>query len=363
MSDKTFQILNNRDFSKENLIYLLQSKGEERNFLLREGARIKKQYVDKITYFRGLVEISNLCSKDCLYCGIRSSNKLVKRYNIEDDEIIESVKFAHKNKYASIVLQSGEISSQKYTDRIANLIHKINTETNNELGITLSLGEQSKETYKLWREAGAKRYLLRIESSNPELYKMLHPENDKHSYDKRLQCLKDLKALDYQTGTGVMIGLPFQKIDDLADDLLFLKEFDIDMCGMGPYIEHKDTPLYKYKDQLLPKEERYELTLKMIAILRIMMKDINIAATTAMQSIDKLGREKALMIGANVIMPNVTPGKYRDDYNLYENKPCTDEEAEDCVSCLEARIAIAGDRIGLGEHGDSKHYSRRITPQ
>jgi biotin synthase len=356
MSNKTFQILNDSDFSKENLIYLLQSKGEERNFLLREGARIKKQYVDKITYFRGLVEISNLCSKDCLYCGIRSSNKLVKRYNIEDEEIIESVKFAHKNKYASIVLQSGELSSQKYTDRIANLIHKINAETNNELGITLSLGEQSKETYKLWRDAGAKRYLLRIESSNPELYKLLHPENDKHSYDKRLQCLKDLKAIGYQTGTGVMIGLPFQKIDDLANDLLFLKEFDIDMCGMGPYIEHKDTPLYRFKDELLPKEDRYELTLKMIAILRIMMKDINIAATTAMQSIDKLGREKAIMIGANVIMPNVTPGKYRDDYNLYENKPCTDEEAEDCVSCLEARIALAGDRIGLGEHGDSKHY-------
>jgi biotin synthase len=316
--------------------------------------------VDQITYFRVLVEISNLCSKDCLYCGIRASNKFAKRYSLDNNEIIDAVKFAHKNKYASIVLQSGENASPAFTKKITDLIKEINIQTDNELGITLSLGEQSKETYKIWHEAGAKRYLLRIESSNHELYKKIHPENSKHDHSRRIQCIKDLKEIGYQTGTGVMIGLPFQTIENLADDILFMKDLDIDMCGMGPYIEHKETPLYQYKDQLLPLEERFDLSLKMIAVLRIVMNDINIAATTAMQAIDKLGREKALMIGANVIMPNVTPGKYRDDYDLYENKPCTDEEADDCVSCLEARIAIAGDRIGYGEQGDSLHFKKKM---
>ena len=352
--------MNKGVFHKSELIELLLSSGDERALLLREGARLKKLYVDKITYFRGLVELSNICSKNCLYCGIRSGNSLVNRYSLSDEEVIESVKFAHKNHFASVVLQSGEISSKKFTSRIADLLAKINNETNSELGITLSLGEQSYETYKLWRECGAKRYLLRIESSNKELYHKIHPNDTKHNYEKRIECLHNLKELGYQVGTGVMVGLPFQTIEHLAEDLMFMKTFDIDMCGMGPYLEHHDTPLYQYKDELLPQKERFDLTLKMIAILRIMMKDINIAATTAMQAIDKLGREKALMIGANVIMPNVTPGVYRSEYHLYENKPCIDEEAEDCISCLEARIAIAGDTIGLDEHGDSRHYARRI---
>ena len=153
-----------------------------------------------------------------------------------------------------------------------------------------------------------------------------------------------------------MIGLPFQTPEDLADDLLFLKNNDIVMIGMGPYLEHADTPLYRYRSQLLPVNERFDLTLKMIAILRIMMKDVNIAATTALQTIDKLGREKAIMAGANVIMPNITPGMYRNDYSLYDNKPCTDENPEDCRTCLEARIALTGNNIAFGEWGDSAHF-------
>jgi biotin synthase len=158
-----------------------------------------------------------------------------------------------------------------------------------------------------------------------------------------------------------MIGLPFQTISDLADDLIFFRDFDIDMAGMGPYIEHEDTPLYQYRNELLPLRERFLLSLKMVALLRIMMKDINIAATTAMQTIDPQGREKALLIGANVLMPNLTPVKYRQSYLLYQNKPCLDEEAGECKSCLEARIALAGDEIGFGEWGDSKHFKKRTS--
>ena len=200
---------------------------------------------------------------------------------------------------------------------------------------------------------------MRIETSNRDLYAKLHPNDSKHDYDQRLNCLKTLKKLNYQVGTGVMIGLPFQTLDHLADDLLFFRDFDIDMCGMGPYIEHEHTPLFQYGDQLLPLTERFDLSLKMIALLRIMMKDINIAATTAMQTIDPQGREKALKVGANIIMPNLTPIKYRESYLLYENKPCLDEEASECQKCLEARIHIAGDTIGYGEWGDSKHFRNR----
>jgi biotin synthase len=165
--------------------------------------------------------------------------------------------------------------------------------------------------------------------------------------------------LGYQTGTGVMIGLPFQDTGHLADDLIFMKEFDVDMVGMGPYIEHQDTPLYEFRNDLRPIGERFDMALKMIATLRIMMKDINIAASTALQAIDPLGREKAVRAGANIIMPNMTPGNYRNDYALYENKPCSDEEPEECVNCLDARIRLADSKIGYGEWGDSKHFLAR----
>ena len=207
--------------------------------------------------------------------------------------------------------------------------------------------------------AGAHRYLLRIESSSRELYHKIHPENEHHEFETRYDCLRTLQDLGYQTGTGVMIGLPFQSIDQLAEDILFMQEFDVDMVGMGPYIEHHDTPLYQYKDQLLPIKERFDLTLKMIATLRIAMKDINIAAATALQAIDPIGREKAVKIGANIIMPNVTPGLFRNDYALYENKPCTDEDPDQCKSCMDVRIQLADGKIGYGEWGDSAHYKKR----
>jgi len=258
-------------------------------------------------------------------------------------------------------LQSGELESKTFTNRIERLIKEIKRVSDGKLGITLSVGEQSLETYKRWFDSGAHRYLLRIESSGKELYYKIHPNDAHHSYEKRQQALYDLKTAGYQVGTGVMIGLPWQTTEDLANDLIFMKEFDIDMCGMGPYIEHPDTPLIEHSDILKPLEERFYLALKMIAVLRIMMKDINIAAATALQAIDPMGREKAVKIGANVIMPNITPGLYRNDYKLYNNKPCISEEAEDCSNCLEARIAMTGNKIGYGEWGDSKHFKKKNT--
>lgn len=338
---------------------LLSAKGDEAVTLRSFANEIKQKHLDNFVYFRGLTEFSNKCSKNCYYCGIRAGNKNVERYDVSDNDILDAVRFAHEHNYGSVVLQAGERSDKTFIERVDNLLKKIKQISNNELGITISLGEQTYETFQRWFESGAHRYLLRIESSNKELYYKIHPQNEKHSFDKRLQALHDLKDIGYQTGTGVMIGLPFQTRDDLVGDLNFMRTFDIDMVGMGPYIDHKDTPLYEYRDQLMPQKDRFEMTLNMISLLRILMPDINMASATALQAIDPMGREKALKAGANVIMPNVTPGMYRNDYKLYENKPCTDEEASDCVSCLEMRIGLTGNKVGYGKWGDSKHYYNR----
>ncbi len=342
------------------MITMLSAEGEFRKQLFRRAEQVKLEHVGNKVYFRGLIEFSNICSKDCYYCGIRKGNKKVARYNLSDEEILEAARFAYESNYGSVVLQGGEIASQKFTGRIEQLCRQIKKLSDNRLGITLSLGEQSRDTYSRWKDAGAHRYLLRIESSSRALFEKIHPHDEHHEFETRYTCLRTLQELGYQTGTGVMIGLPFQTPEDLADDLLFMQSFDVDMVGMGPYIEHHDTPLYDFRDQLLPIGDRFDLALKMIATLRILMKDINIAAATALQAIDPLGREKAVKIGANVIMPNVTPGLFRNDYALYENKPCTDEDPDQCKGCLDARVKLVDGEIGYGEWGDSKHFFRKV---
>ena len=352
-------ILQKEKLNKEDLIYMLSCRGEEEKILYNFSKGVREEEIGQSVYLRGLIEFSNICKKDCLYCGIRKSNSDVKRFNIEDKHILNAAKFAYDNKYGSIVLQGGERDDDEFTERIDNLLKDIKKLSNNQLGITLSVGEQSKETYKRWYDSGAHRYLLRIESSNKDLYYKIHPKDENHSFENRLRCLKDLQDIGYQTGTGVMIGLPHQTIENLANDLLFFKEFNIDMVGMGPYIEHKDTPLYSERNLLMPQIDRFNLTLHMIACLRILMKDINIAAATALQAIDPIGREKAINIGANVIMPNITPTDERALYQLYQNKPCTDEGADECYSCIEQRIKMAHCEVKYEEWGDSPHYYRR----
>ncbi len=347
---------------KSALVRMLSASDAEQAELHKSARELMHAETGNKVYFRGLIEFSNLCAKDCFYCGIRRSNPHTSRYNLTDEQILEAARFAHREKFASIVLQAGELSTPAFTRRIGRLIEKIHRETGSSLRITLSLGEQSREIYRYWKECGADRYLLRIETSDPGLYLQLHPDDHLHSHKKRLEALSDLKLLGYQTGTGVMIGLPGQTMEHLADDLLFMRDIDIDMVGMGPYIEHSDTPLYKQKDLLWPLQQRFSVALNMIACLRLMMPGINIAAATALQAIDKMGREKAIRCGANVIMPNITPGVYRDSYKLYENKPCTDENADDCLNCLQIRVGMAGSTIGLGEWGDSAQYTSRTRP-
>lgn len=359
MSYSIDNLLLKEELSHSDLVVLLNLQGEDKTKLFSQSAEIKKQFVGNKVYFRGLVELSNICSKNCHYCGIRAGNTKPQRYMVTEDEVLEAARFALENGYGSMVLQSGERCDEAFVETVSSLLKKIKKLSEGKLGITLSMGEQTESTYREWFTHGAHRYLIRIETSDRDLYYKIHPNNKKHDFDTRINALKLLREIGYNVGSGVMIGLPFQTLEHLAGDLLFLKNMDVDMVGMGPFIEHEDTPLFKFKDRLWPKKERFDVSLKMVSLLRIMMKDINIAATTAMQAIDGRGREKALKVGANIIMPNLTPLKYREDYLLYEDKPCLDEDASECRNCLEARIHMAGDEIGFGEWGDSKHFAKR----
>ncbi|MFW6268310.1 MAG: [FeFe] hydrogenase H-cluster radical SAM maturase HydE, partial [Marinilabiliaceae bacterium] len=273
---------------------LLSLRGKDQQELLNQAGESLLQNRGNEVYYRGLVEFSNICTKDCYYCGIRKSNKQNERYDLPDEAILQAASFAHEHQYGSLVLQSGERNDPVFVERIDQLLKKIKERTKGALGITLSLGDQTPETFHRWFKSGAHRYLLRIETSDEELYKQLHPKDEKHDFHRRLESLKAIQDAGYQTGTGVMIGLPGQTLRHLANDLLFMKNFDIDMVGMGPYIEHEHTPLFREKEKLWPLKERFLTSLNMVAVLRLMMPDINIAATTAMQAIDPMGREKAI---------------------------------------------------------------------
>lgn len=337
--------------------YLEDNSPEVAAALYSEAYRVKKETVGENVYLRGLVEISNICRKNCLYCGIRRDNLNTGRYELTSEEVLEAAAFAADQGYGSMVIQGGERTDSKFIDKITSLLVEIKRRW--PLGITLSLGEQTEDVYREWFEAGAHRYLLRIESSTKELYEKIHPVDAVHSYETRVQALRDLRKCGYQVGTGVMIGLPFQTAANLADDLLFFKEMDIDMCGMGPYLEHSETPLYAFRHMIPDQMRRLDLSLRMVALLRLLMPDINIAATTAMQAIVPDGRERAIMAGANVLMPNLTLSDVREEYQIYQNKPGVGEDAAISSSRTEQRLREMKIPIGYGQWGDSIHYRKR----
>lgn len=352
------EILEKDSLTKDDLVYLMKVQDpKDLESLYNKAYEIKKKEIGQKVYYRGLIEFGNYCVKNCYYCGIRKDNKEVERYHMSKEDILESARWIYKNGYGSVALQSGERQDPEYIDFVEDVIKEIKKIGN--LGITLSLGEQSEETYRRWFNAGAHRYLLRIESSTKRIYDTIHPTDKLHDFDTRVNCLKLLKKIGYQVGTGVMIGLPGQSEEDLVNDILFYKENDIDMIGMGPYIPHDDTPMGQKELDIPPKNKRVELGLKMIAITRIFLKDVNIAATTALQGLDPLGREKGLKAGANILMPITTKDEHRAKYQLYNDKPCIDDNADKCKNCLEGRIKSVGDEIMYGEWGDSPHFEKR----
>lgn len=332
---------------------------------LREAAeRTLLTHCGNTVRLRGLVEFSNRCVLNCYYCGIRRGNRAVKRYTLTQDDVVACARWCAEKGYGSLVLQSGERRDAAFVQHVERMIRTVKDVTrSNELpeglGITLCVGEQTAETYARWFAAGAHRYLLRIESSSPELFASLHPENQ--CIETRMLCLRTLREIGYQVGTGVMIGLPGQTIDHLIADLRFFRDQDIDMIGMGPYLPHPQAMLPD-EAPVRPKEDRLRLSLRMIAAARLLLRNVNIAATTALQAMADDGREQGLRFGANVIMPQVTPPHVRKLYMLYEGKPCLDDTAEQCAICLENRIFSVGRQIQKNQWGDSPHSALERVP-
>jgi biotin synthase len=319
---------------------------------------VKVRETGRRVSLRGLVECGNVCSKNCLYCGIRSGNRDVRRYRLDSAEIVRLAEESMRAGFGNAVLQAGETQSEENTAFFEETVAKIREACGKEFGITLSLGEQTEDTYRRWREAGAHRYLLRIETSNPGLYASLHPQG--HSWHCRRECLRLLRKTGYQVGSGTMCGLPGQSISDMAADIAFFAQEDLDMIGMGPYIPHSGTPLGKGA-ALSPQaaEKRLELGLRMIAATRLHLHDVNIAASTALQALAPDGRERGLLAGANVIMPNVTGAEHRPDYLLYDGKPAGDENSAASRDALERSISALGESAAWNERGDSPHWRRR----
>ena len=343
-ADIVVRFLEGESFSKRDFVALLEAgKNPETCKLLQEEAlRLRKKYYGDKVYIRGLIEFTNYCKNNCYYCGIRRGNPNVKRYRLSEEEILSCCENGYGLGFRTFVLQGGE--DPFYTDdRLVHIIRQIK-ENYTDCALTLSIGEKSKESYRRFREAGADRYLLRHETANEEHYRMLHPEEMRLA--NRKQCLFDLKKLGYQVGAGFMVGSPGQTMEHLAEDLLFLKELEPEMVGIGPFIPHHETQFAG------EKAGDVELTLFLLSVIRIMLPKVLLPATTALGTMDVRGREKGLLAGANVIMPNLSPKENRKDYELYDNKICTGEEAAECRQCLSRRVESVGCHI-VTDRGDA----------
>ena len=319
---------------------------EETAYLFQKGYEAKIPYYQTRVYLRGLIEISNYCKMGCKYCGINYKVKTVERYRLEKDEILACVEEGYYLGYRTFVIQGGEDSY--YTDEVLTDIIRTMKEKHEGIRVTLSLGERSYESYKALKEAGADRYLLRHETASRRLYEHLHA--DFMSFDNRRQCLYNLRDLGYQVGAGLMVGSPTQENSDLVKDLVFLKDLNPHMVGIGPYLCHSDTELAGNDSGTLTE------TLIMVALVRLILPKALLPATTALGTLDKLGRENALKVGANVMMPNISPTETRELYEIYQDKICTGDTSKQCRGCIETRIKAFGHDIdlGVGDYVDMK---------
>lgn len=336
------------NLNKYEIISLLENDDINQE-LFKAADDVREKYLGNYVHLRGLIEFTNICKRNCMYCGLRRDNKNLKRYRLTEEEILDFAQKAVSYGYKTIVLQGGE--DDYFTkERMVSIIKDIKKL---DVALTLSLGEKTYEEYKAFKEAGADRYLIRIETTDKKLYEDMDPNM---SFEERLDCLKNLGNLGYEVGSGILVGLPNQTIDSLANDILFFKKINADMIGIGPFIPNEDTPL---KDA---EGGNLILALKVMAITRLILPDINIPATTAMESLTANGRITALQSGANVVMPNVTEGEYRKLYALYPGKICTGDTPSHCRGCITGKITgigrVVSDSYGFRGNQNSNAHEK-----
>ncbi|MDY3861887.1 MAG: [FeFe] hydrogenase H-cluster radical SAM maturase HydE [Ruminococcus sp.] len=336
MTETITKLAKNHTLSKQEYISLINCNDKESLEYLRQKAEKQRQDIfGRDIYMRGLIEFTNYCKNDCLYCGIRRSNKKAQRYRLTKGEILDCCKNGYDLGFRTFVLQGGE--DAYYTDDIiVETVREIKSQFP-DCAVTLSIGEKPKESYKRYFDAGADRYLLRHETASAEHYSLLHPKD--LSPENRMECLKNLKEIGFQTGCGFMVGSPFQTVENLAEDLIFIDKFKPHMVGIGPFIPHKDTPFRNEKSGTL------EMTLKLLAIIRLILPKVMLPSTTALGTINPKGREMGILWGANVVMPNLSPTTVRKKYMLYDNKICTGDEAAECRFCMQKRMESIGYKV------------------
>lgn len=340
--------LETQQLTQDELVFILTCEASSASALFAAADRVRRQHVGDEVHLRGIIEFSNCCQRNCRYCGLRRGNPDLKRYRMSADEIFEAALAACKLGYRTIVLQSGE-DSYYDADMIAGIVKRLKKL---DLAVTLSCGERPYEEYLYWRKAGADRYLLKHETANELLYSQLHPDM---SFAERRRCLEDLRQLGYQVGSGCMVGLPGQTPAVLAEDLLYLKELDVEMAGIGPFIPNPHTPLAG------SAQGTVETTLKMIALTRLLLPQAHLPATTALSTIDPHGREKALQSGANVVMPNVTPQRFRSLYEIYPNKDRPGGDQSDSRQCVSNLINSLGRTVAQGQgHSPKPEFSQDL---
>lgn len=336
-----------RMLTKDQWIQLIGSREVYESQAAALAKKIREEHFGNQIYVRGLIEFTNYCKNDCYYCGIRRSNRNAERYRLTMEQILECTDTGYELGFRTFVLQGGE--DGYYTDERLEEIIKAIKEKHPDCALTLSLGERSRKSYELFYQAGADRYLLRHETADAGHYQRLHPEE--MSYEHRMNCLKELKAIGYQVGCGFMVGSPGQTEETLAEDMLFIQGFQPHMVGIGPFVPHHETPFGREPGGTV------EDTLYLLSLIRILKPTVLLPATTALGTIDPRGREKGILAGANVVMPNLSPTNVRKKYELYDNKICTGDEAAECRSCLSNRMKTIGCEL-VTHRGDAPGWNR-----
>ncbi len=339
------RIRETRTITYDQLVYIFEHIDEEKEqYLYAQARAVAEPIFHKAVYLRGLIEFTNICKNDCYYCGIRCSNPHAERYRLTEEQILQCCDMGAKLGFKTFVLQGGE--DPYYTDdRVCDIVRKLK-ERYPDRAVTLSIGEKEYDSYKRYYEAGADRYLLRHETANEEHYAMLHPASLSGAHRK--QCLRDLKEIGYQVGCGIMVGTPHQTLQHIYEDFVFMEELQPHMIGIGPFIPHKDTP---FRDEPMGSVQQ---TLWLLALLRLVFPKVLLPATTALGTADPMGREKGILAGANVMMPNLSPVDVREKYMLYDGKICTGDEAAECNRCMRMRVEKIGYHVedSRGDHPD-----------